>query len=68
MDDNYKKREIDNFMEHIKKELCEIKKLATATNGKVRNHTKVLLVVGAILGTLLTTNGSDLVRLFKAII
>lgn len=38
------------------------------TNGKVKMHTLVLSIVGAVVATLLITNGSELIHLFKVII
>ena len=68
MDDNYKKREIDVFVKHIKEKLDSIENLATNTNGKVRMHTKLFIGLGAVTGTLLVTNGSELIKIFKLII
>ena len=38
------------------------------TNGQVKFHAKLLLVVGAVTGTLLITNGSELIQVFKLFI
>lgn len=48
--------------------LDEIKNQVTYTNGQVKFHAKLLLVVGAVTGTLLITNGSELIQVFKLFI
>ena len=68
MDENYKKRELDHFFGDVRKDIKEIKVQVTAINGKVKMITKVGLVLGAIVGTLLITNGSEVIHLFMAII
>lgn len=68
MDDNYKKRELDHFFGDVRKDIKEIKVQVTAINGKVKMITKVGLVLGAVVGTLLITNGSEVIHLFMAII
>jgi vacuolar-type H+-ATPase catalytic subunit A/Vma1 len=73
--ENYSKREIDekerDTMERFDRQdkvLNQLLTQVTYTNGQVKLHAKVLLVVGSILATLLVTNGSELLTLFKAII
>lgn len=79
MEPDYTKREIDliiaDMAESITriervhgKELSEIKELQIYTNGKVKNHTRILLIVGSVLTTLLVTNSSELLQVFKLII
>lgn len=70
MEDNYSKRELDHYFEEIKthikdfreenqKDMAEINERVKITNGKVKLHTKILLIVGAVLATLLITNGDE---------
>jgi DNA-binding transcriptional regulator GbsR (MarR family) len=73
--DNYSKRELDEHHRDITERftrqdtaLESIKKQVEYTNGKVKTHQRILLVVGAVLATLLVTNSSELLGLFKLLI
>lgn len=50
------------------KALGQILGQVTYTNGKVRNISKVLLIVGTVVGVLLITNGSELLKFVLQII
>lgn len=67
-DTPYSNRELDHFFKDFKAQLTRIEAQTTKTNGTVRWHTRVLLVVGAVIATLLVTNGSELISIFKLII
>lgn len=43
----------------IRRDIISLKEQVKFTNGKVRLHTKILLVVGAITATLLITSGDE---------
>ena len=79
METPYSKRELDHNFNEIKESLNELraenKEAHEAldanqkrTNGKLFIHTKILLVFGAVVATLLITNGSEMIKLFKLII
>jgi DNA-binding transcriptional regulator GbsR (MarR family) len=73
--ENYSKRELDEKekdttgrFDRQDKILEKISAQVEYTNGQVKLHTKVLLIVGAVLATLLVTNSSELLSLFKILI
>jgi hypothetical protein len=60
---------LKNVKDEIKGEIVALKKQVTFTNGKVRLHSKILLVVGAVLATLLVTSGNErVIEIFKLFI
>lgn len=75
----YTNRELDHYFSDIKASLLRIEAENIAahtkldenqkrTNGKVATHSKILLIVGATIATLLITNSSELIKLFSIII
>lgn len=72
---DYTKREVDTLVKDIYETLNRIELQTTKTNGSVARLTsradkteKILYVVGTIVGTLLLTNSSELISIFKLII
>lgn len=75
MEEPYSKRELDEHFKNMNdrfdrqdKALEKIDMQVAYTNGQVRFHTKVLLVVGTAIAVLLITNGSELAKIFELII
>lgn len=76
---NYSKRELDHYFGEVHEKMTEFRtenktgmdmldRKITYTNGTVRIHTKVLLVVGTAIVVLLATNGSELISFLKILI
>lgn len=76
---NYSKRELDAYFTHINEKIDEFRnenntgmdllaEKVTYTNGKVKLHTKILLIVGCVVGTMLVMSGSELVNFIKILI
>lgn len=59
---------IKNQMDSIHEKLDTIISKVEYTNGTVRTHTKILYIVGAVVGTLLITNGSPFVSFLTTLI
>lgn len=75
----YSTRELDHYFKDIRDDISSIKDEnlkahaglnanQKKTNGNVLMHTKILLVFGAVIATLLITNGSELIKIFHLII
>lgn len=76
---NYSKRELDHYFDEMHEQIKEFRnenktdnnmlaRKLDYTNGTVKFHTKVLLVVGTALFVLLATNGSELIGFLKILI
>jgi hypothetical protein len=63
-----KRMNLELRMTSIHDKLDSIIETVKKTNGTVKLHTKVLLVVGTAIGVLLLTNGSELVSFLSKII
>ena len=68
IEENYNKRELDHYFKDIRTDISEIKAQTTKTNGRVNILEKALYIIGAVVGTLLVTSGSQLVTFLKGII
>jgi len=66
--DNYSKRELDHYFSDLKQDMLDIKEQTIFTNGKVRLHSKILLVVGTAILMLLATSGSEFIQFIKLIL
>lgn len=54
---------------NIQKDIASLNTKVAFTNGKVRLHTKILLIVGAVVATLLITNGNEnVIKILKLFI
>lgn len=62
------KKEVSGLIGAQNKVLGDILEQTKKTNGRVSRLETVMKIVAAVVGTLLVTNGSDLLNLFKAII
>lgn len=68
MEENYSKRELDEFIKDIHGALLRIEVQTSKTNGRVTFIEKILLVAGTVIAVLLLTNGSKLLEVFKLLI
>lgn len=64
----YQNREIDEKFTDIKDTLGRIEEQTSKTNGRVTRLERNLLIVACVVGTLLVTNGSDLLSFILSII
>lgn len=75
MNETYNKETVDAKLEVINvklddhyKILGELVAQVKKTNGKVRNHDKILIAVGVAVGTLLIVNGSPFIQFLSTLI